>query len=67
MSKGFKNWSVYQIQSGITGVLAVGTTGESPALSWEEHHQVTQLIASGFKRKMPLHRRHRQQQYRGSP
>ncbi|MCX5883564.1 MAG: dihydrodipicolinate synthase family protein, partial [Deltaproteobacteria bacterium] len=41
----------YQIQSGITGVLAVGTTGESPALSWEEHHQVTQLIASASKGK----------------
>ena len=41
----------YQIQSGITGVLAVGTTGESPALSWEEHHRVTQLIASASKGK----------------
>jgi 4-hydroxy-tetrahydrodipicolinate synthase len=41
----------YQIQSGITGVLAVGTTGESPALSWEEHHQVTQVIASACKGK----------------
>ena len=41
----------YQIQSGITGVLAVGTTGESPALSWQEHHQVTQLIASATKGK----------------
>ncbi len=41
----------YQIQSDITGVLAVGTTGESPALSWEEHHQVTQVIASACKGK----------------
>ena len=41
----------YQVQSGITGVLAVGTTGESPALSWEEHHKVTQLIASASKGK----------------
>ena len=41
----------YQIQSGITGVLAVGTTGESPALSWEEHLRVTQLVASASKGK----------------
>ncbi len=41
----------FQIQSGIAGVLAVGTTGESPALSWEEHHRVTQVIASASKGK----------------
>jgi 4-hydroxy-tetrahydrodipicolinate synthase len=30
----------FQIDQGITGVLAVGTTGESPTLSTEEHNQV---------------------------
>jgi 4-hydroxy-tetrahydrodipicolinate synthase len=49
--EGIQKLVTYQIQSGITGVLAVGTTGESPALSWEEHHQVTQLIASASKGK----------------
>ena len=28
----------FQIQSGISGIVAVGTTGESPTLSWEEHN-----------------------------
>ena len=36
----------FQITNGITGILAVGTTGESPTLSWDEHHKVTQNIAS---------------------
>jgi 4-hydroxy-tetrahydrodipicolinate synthase len=49
--EGIQKLVSYQIHSGITGVLAVGTTGESPALSWEEHHQVTQLIASASKGK----------------
>jgi 4-hydroxy-tetrahydrodipicolinate synthase len=30
----------FQIQEGISGLLAVGTTGESPTLSWEEHSEV---------------------------
>jgi len=48
---GIEKLAGFQIQSGITGVLAVGTTGESPALNWEEHHQVTQMIASASKGK----------------
>jgi len=35
----------YQIENGITGILAVGTTGESPALSWEEHNALIKRIA----------------------
>ena len=35
----------YQIANGITGVLAVGTTGESPALSWDEHNRIVERIA----------------------
>jgi 4-hydroxy-tetrahydrodipicolinate synthase len=35
----------FQITNGITGILAVGTTGESPTLAWDEHHNVTQIIA----------------------
>ena len=34
----------YQIQSGITGILAVGTTGESPTFAWEEHNQVIEKV-----------------------
>lgn len=34
----------YQIQSGITGILAVGTTGESPTFAWEEHNRVIEKV-----------------------
>ncbi|MCL1978291.1 MAG: 4-hydroxy-tetrahydrodipicolinate synthase [Candidatus Bathyarchaeota archaeon] len=30
----------FQIQEGVNGLLAVGTTGESPTLNWEEHSKV---------------------------
>ncbi|MGD8242616.1 MAG: 4-hydroxy-tetrahydrodipicolinate synthase [Desulfobacterales bacterium] len=41
----------YQIAGGITGVLAVGTTGESPSLSWDEHNQVVERVAKKTKGK----------------
>ena len=41
----------FQITNGITGILAVGTTGESPTLAWEEHHKVTQTIAEQTRGK----------------
>jgi 4-hydroxy-tetrahydrodipicolinate synthase len=41
----------FQIQNGITGILAVGTTGESPVLNWEEHNAVTENIAKKAKNK----------------
>jgi len=36
----------FQIENGITGIIAVGTTGESPVLNWDEHNQVTEIIAN---------------------
>lgn len=41
----------FQIQSGITGIVAVGTTGESPVLNWDEHNKVTEVIADKCKGK----------------
>ena len=41
----------FQTANGITGVLAVGTTGESPALSWDEHNQIVERIAKRTKNK----------------
>lgn len=41
----------FQIQNGITGILAVGTTGESPTLAWDEHHWVVQTISQHTKGK----------------
>jgi 4-hydroxy-tetrahydrodipicolinate synthase len=36
----------FQVQNGITGILAVGTTGESPTLSWDEHIETVTRVAS---------------------
>ncbi len=41
----------FQIAGGITGVLAVGTTGESPSLSWDEHNHVVERVARKTKGK----------------
>ena len=41
----------FQIAGGITGILAVGTTGESPSLSWDEHNQVVERVARKTKGK----------------
>jgi len=41
----------FQIDNGINGILAVGTTGESPTLSWDEHITVIDTIAERTKNK----------------
>lgn len=47
--KGLKKLIRFQVENGISGVLAVGTTGESPTLNWKEHNAVTQLVCEGTK------------------
>ena len=49
--QGLEKLADFQIQNGITGILAVGTTGESPVLSWDEHNKVTETIAQKTKGK----------------
>jgi len=39
----------FQIENGITGVLAAGTTGESPTLAWKEHNLVTEKVIQETK------------------
>ena len=41
----------FQVQNGISGILAVGTTGESPTLDWEEHNKVIEAVASLIKKQ----------------
>ncbi len=41
----------FQIENNITGILAVGTTGESPTLKWEEHNRVVADVAKATKNK----------------
>src|SRR4030043_77670 len=34
----------FQIKNGVKGILAVGTTGESPTLDWNEHSKVIEKV-----------------------
>lgn len=49
---GFKKNIEFQIKEGITGVLAVGTSGESPTLSWEEHNKAIETASKTAKGKI---------------
>jgi 4-hydroxy-tetrahydrodipicolinate synthase len=46
---GLEKLVEFQIQNGITGILAVGTTGESPVLTWDEHNKVTETVVNKTK------------------
>ncbi len=49
--EGLDRLSRFQIENGITGILAVGTTGESPTLSWDEHNKVIEAVRNISKDK----------------
>jgi len=44
---GLKNLVEFQVNEGVPGILAVGTTGESPTLTWDEHILVIEKIHEG--------------------
>ncbi len=48
---GLKKLVDFQILNGISGVLAVGTTGESPVLTWQEHNLVVEAVAKHTRNK----------------
>ncbi len=49
--EGLEQLIHFQIENGITGILATGTTGESPTFKWEEHHSVISRVAEIAKNK----------------
>ena len=49
--QGLEQLVDFQVSNGITGILAVGTTGESPTLSWEEHNRVVETVVGKCKGK----------------
>jgi 4-hydroxy-tetrahydrodipicolinate synthase len=49
--RAFVDW---QIREGSTGLVPVGTTGESPTLSHEEHHRVVELCIETAKKRVPV-------------
>jgi 4-hydroxy-tetrahydrodipicolinate synthase len=42
--EGLKRLVDFQIENGVKGILAVGTTGESPTLDWNEHTKVIEKV-----------------------
>ncbi len=44
----------WQIESGSTGLVPVGTTGESPTLSHEEHDLVVETVVNAAARRVPV-------------
>lgn len=44
----------WQIEQGSTGLVPVGTTGESPTLSHSEHRRVTELVIEGAAGRVPV-------------
>jgi 4-hydroxy-tetrahydrodipicolinate synthase len=44
----------WQIDNGSTGLVPVGTTGESPTLSHAEHKQVVEIVIAQAKRRVPV-------------
>jgi len=42
--EGLRSLVEFQVREGVSGILAVGTTGESPTLTWDEHNLVIEKI-----------------------
>ncbi|MBX3575771.1 MAG: 4-hydroxy-tetrahydrodipicolinate synthase [Rhizobiaceae bacterium] len=52
--KGFQSFVNWQIQEGTTGLVPVGTTGESPTLTHEEHRAVVEICVKTAKGRVPV-------------
>lgn len=46
---GLEKLIAFQVDQGVSGVLAVGTTGESPTLNWDEHNHVIEKVCEIVK------------------
>ncbi len=42
--EGLKTFVEYQVEGGVTGLLVMGTTGESAVMSWDEHEKVIEDV-----------------------
>src|SRR5216684_1558051 len=52
--KAFRDLVDWQIAEGTKGLVPVGTTGESPTLSHEEHRQVVEWCIEQAKGRVPV-------------
>ena len=44
----------WHIEQGSNGLVAVGTTGESPTLSHDEHKEVIEIIVKTSSKRIPI-------------
>lgn len=51
---GLRKLTEFQIKSGIHGLVPVGTTGESPTLSHEEHMDVIRAVIETTRKRVPV-------------
>jgi 4-hydroxy-tetrahydrodipicolinate synthase len=51
---GFRSHVEWQIENGTTGLVPVGTTGESPTLSHDEHNRVVETCVDQAKGRVPV-------------
>lgn len=49
-----KKLVAYQIRGGIDGLVPVGTTGESPTLSYDEHREVIRFVIAEARGRVPV-------------
>ncbi len=49
--EGLQRLVEFQVQEGVDGILAVGTTGESPTLDWNEHNKVIEGVLEAIGNK----------------
>jgi 4-hydroxy-tetrahydrodipicolinate synthase len=47
--EGLEKLVEFEIAGSVSGILAVGTTGESPTLTWEEHNEVIRIVVEKCK------------------
>ncbi len=52
--KGFRDLVNWQIAEGTNGLIPVGTTGESPTLSHDEHNKVVEWCAGEARGRVPV-------------
>ncbi len=52
--KAFRALVNWQIEQGTHGLVPCGTTGESPTLDHDEHHQVTEICIDEAKGRVPV-------------
>jgi 4-hydroxy-tetrahydrodipicolinate synthase len=52
--KGFQDFVDWQIEEGTDALVPVGTTGESPTLSHEEHMRVVELCIEAADKRVPV-------------